>query len=207
MSYITMSENGTVLTSEANGVNGRFGFYVPISLIPKHTSLSSVYGFGFKGEDNRQKLADIFLTPTTWDFYCNRISSSGCSESDGIAEHAPSDEEEKLSYFKEGSYKGHFRRDDSNDCEKFPNNCTGNVIVPTCDWSIYSEAQFFWNKIFLTSNGPNIPNGGYNSKQAVDIYHAANATKSAVIIWWWEPDALIDLFHGDDYELYRIALG
>ena len=52
-----------------------------------------------------------------------------------------------------------------------------------------------------------MPNGGYNSKQAVDIYHAANATKSAVIIWWWEPDALIDLFHGDDYELYRIALG
>ena len=38
-----LSENGTIVPSEANGANGRFRYY-PASLLREHDYLSSLYG-------------------------------------------------------------------------------------------------------------------------------------------------------------------
>ena len=75
-------------------------------------------------------------------------------------------------------------------------NCTGDVIVPTYDLS----------DISLTSNGPGFPNGGHDPMLIKQVYQAANATGSDVLFRWYEPESMVDIFHGTDYEFYRLTL-
>ena len=191
--------------SRANGVLGRFGYYFPKMLIKEHGALLSS-GYGLAGEENRKTLAGLFKLPTTWGYYCANVSDSTCDVDDGTAMRAPSKEEEEY-YFMKGAFKGHFREDNSTDCENFPDTCMGHIIVPSCDWSVYSEAQMYWNNISLSSKmGPNAPNGGYDGIRIEQIYKAANATRSPIIVWFNDPTAMVESFHGTDYELMRISL-
>ena len=172
-------------------------------MLQEYSSLSSLYGLS--GEGNREKLAELFKAPTTWGYYCAHISNSTCEEDDGIATRAPSKAEEG-DYFVKDAFKGHFREDNITNCKEFRDTCRGHVVVGPCDWTVYSEAQLYWNNISLTSNGPHAPNGGYDGKSIKQIYYAANATRSPVIFWWWDPEELVESFQGTDYELIRVSL-
>ena len=79
---------------------------------------------GMQGEANRRKLAETFLRPTTWKFYCDNISTTNCTADDGIAVRAPESPEEDKRMFAAGLYTGHFRATEQNMCDTNP-NCTG----------------------------------------------------------------------------------
>ena len=103
----------------------------------------------------------------------------------------------------EGLYTGYFRDDFSNICDINP-NCAGHVILPPCGWSVYSEAQFYWNNISLAGKGPLAPSGGYKFEPTWEIYHAVNATKSDVVMWNYFPDSIPERYFNTDYQLQRI---
>ena len=58
------------------GVIGEEGWLIPKYTGDKDSSLLSY--FGLMGEENREKLADRFLRPTSWQDYCNEVSNSSC---------------------------------------------------------------------------------------------------------------------------------
>ena len=89
-------------------------------------------------------------------------------------------------YFLEGSYTGHFRFTQKNNCTTNP-NCTGHFSDYPCSWTSYAKQQAHHLNIALE-----IPKGsdGYSYSEMVDIWHAANATKSDAIGLWWRPDAI-----------------
>ena len=82
---------------------------------------------GIAGEANRRKLAETFLRPTTWKDYCDLVSPNNCTTSDDVAQHAPTDEADYERMFVAGSYTGHFRATEENDCDTHPDTCTGHV--------------------------------------------------------------------------------
>jgi hypothetical protein len=82
---------------------------------------------GLQGESRRQKLADMFLRPTTWQDYCSEVSNTSCAQPDNVAQRAPDDTEFRR-YHVEGLYSGHFRKTDENNCTKWPTNCTGHIV-------------------------------------------------------------------------------
>lgn len=66
--------------------------------------------------------------------------------------------------------------------------------------------QAFWNDIKLESKGPEAPSGGYAYRDLLDVWSAANATKSPVIMRWWQPEANQQSFEGTDAEFVPISL-
>jgi len=92
--------------------------------------------FGLQGEENRQKLADLCLRPTTWKQYCEEVSPSNCTIPDETAQRAPEVEDEEDRMFVDGLYTGHFRKTEENDCETYPHNCTGHIADYPCGWSV-----------------------------------------------------------------------
>lgn len=48
--------------------------------------------------------------------------------------------------------------------------------------------------------------GGYSYGDMLDVWYAANATKSNVIGMWWSPEALVSLFAGSGSDLIQVAL-
>ena len=128
-----------------------------------------------------------------------------CNDGDNIARRKPSNEVEEKSYFVEGLYTGHFRKAAQNDCD-ITDNCTGHVVSPSCAWDTYGESQFYWNNISLSSTGSELPNGGYEHAHMKEIWLAANATRSNVIMWWWEPDIFMERFVGTDAAFQRVSL-
>jgi len=40
----------------------------------------------------------------------------------------------------------------------------------------------------------------------IEIWRAANATKSYVIVWWWTPDATVEAFRGTPYQFQFVYL-
>ncbi len=175
---------GSVLPEESNGVVGNIGYYISLYTAQKYPSLMSY--IGLQGEDNRKKLASIFKTPTTWLYYCEHISDNNCTSDggDGVAIKYPTETKHKGSYYVEGLYNGYFRVAESNNCTSNP-DCVGHVATPHCSWTIFTENQMYWNNISLANGGPEFPNGGYSLESMVEIWNAANATKSDVFFWWW----------------------
>lgn len=83
--------------------------------------------FGMQGQANRHKLADMFLSPTTFADYCQQLSNSSCSAPDEATQRPPTpNSTEGQQFFVEGVYTGHFRKTEMHDCDKFPDNCTGH---------------------------------------------------------------------------------
>ncbi len=188
--FLKNAENGIILQSESSGYSARIGYYVPLHIMESHGSFASYYGF--QGEENKQKVAETFKTPTNWTDYCNLVSESNCTIDDGIAKRYPETTEEGSSYFVEDAYIGHFRTTFQNNCTENV-NCTGSAVMYKCDASVYADNQFYWNDIRLTPDGT-LRAGGYEHSHMLQIYEAANATKSGVFMLFYEPDRFIEKF-------------
>jgi len=130
---------------------------------------------GLMGEENRRKLAETFLRPTTWKDYCNEVSSSTCQIKDDVAQRSPLDETEYDRYFFERLYTGHFRATENNDCDANNTTCTVSVSDYPCGWA-YLEVQAYHLNIALKSTDSEPGSGGYKHFQLVEIWNAANAT-------------------------------
>jgi hypothetical protein len=177
--------------------------------VPKFTGESdpSLLSFvGLQGEANRRKLAKTFLRPTTWKDYCDLVSPNQCQTDDDVALRSPSDETEGNRLFAEGFYKGHFRKTDRNDCDKNPTTCTGHIGDYPCGWNSYVQTVTHHLNISLESDGDEPYSGGYTRGNLVDMWRAANATKSNLMMLWWTPDTLYEEFMGTDAEFTHVLL-
>ncbi|CAB9511850.1 72 kDa inositol polyphosphate 5-phosphatase [Seminavis robusta] len=203
--------NNSIEPPIANGQIARQSLYIPAHTAATYPDLAIFYGL--EGEANRRKLADIFKRPTTWGDYCREVSSNNCTVYDNTttvddvtALRYPEDEDEAAMYYSEGLYQGYFRATEKNDCDINP-NCTGHVVAPPCTWSIFLDAQIFWNNLvgLEISDGPN-DFGRYNYGTIYEVWRAANATKSHVIVGWYSPELLLDEFAESDYAFQKVML-
>ena len=112
------------------GILGLESWFVTKFSAINDTTLTSY--LGLQGEENRRKMAETFLTPTTWKDYCDQVSSNNCTEPNEVAQRAPMDESEFDRMFVDGLYTGHFRKTDEHDCDLNPRNCTGHVADYPC---------------------------------------------------------------------------
>lgn len=173
------------------GVLASTQWWVPKFTAGRDASLTNY--LGLMGEKNRRKLAKTFKRPTTWKQYCKEISETRCIIPDAVAARPPFPHEEN-SMFLEGVYTGYFRATEENDCERMNGTlCTGHIADYPCSWSSFVTQQAYHLDIALESNGPSA-NGGYSHNQLYEIWHAANATKSDVMMLWWTPEALYNKF-------------
>lgn len=159
---------------------------------------------GLQGEENRRKLAETFKRPTTWKEYCTQVSPNNCTTDDGVSVRAPQTLEEEGRMFVERLYTGHFRATEKNDCNT-TQNCTGFVADYPCGWRSFVEAQTYHLNIALESEGDEIGSRGYTYEQLLDIWDAANATKSPLIGKWWNLDPEYSKYLGTDSELHRVT--
>jgi hypothetical protein len=125
----------TVEPPQGLGLLGQESWFITLFTVLEDPSLISY--LGLQGEDKRQKLADLFLRPTTWKQYCDEVSTNNCTTPDNVTVRAPivgTDEEDRM--FVPGLYTGHFRKTEENDCEAHPNTCTGHIADYPCGWSV-----------------------------------------------------------------------
>jgi hypothetical protein len=73
-------------------------------------------------------------------------------------------------------------------------------------WTSFVQQQFYHLDIALKSNGNEPGSNGYSYSEMIDIWAAANATKSNVMMEWWTPNALYQTFLGSDAAFERVAL-
>jgi len=197
-------QEGTIDALDWCGQVGKLGFYIPTSTAQKDPTLLSHYGL--QGESNRAKLAETFQRPTTWAEYCEQVSETNCTQPDDYAESYPPEGSE-AKYFSSGSYSGYFRMLPENNCTEFPDTCTGYMVAPPCSWSTNVDAQLYWNDIVgIALDGPEEPNGGYSYGEMIEIWNAANATTSDIMMWWWRPDAMLSKYSGSDWSFQEILL-
>jgi hypothetical protein len=186
------------------GVLGSENWFVTKFTADKHPEVVS--HLGLKGEENRQKLAELFLRPTSWKDYCEQVSPDLCESDDGVAKRAPVDENEGKTFFLEGSYTGHFRKTEENDCDTNPTNCTGHIGDFPCGWQSFVEAQCHHLGMALRSSGDQPGSRGYSYSRLVEMWKAANATKSNLLMMWWTPEALYQSFAGTDAAFLKVNM-
>jgi hypothetical protein len=199
------SQKGFIEPPEGNGEVGKISWYIPQFVAQNDASLVSVYGL--RGEEHRHKLADTFRRPTTWLEYCQEVSPTKCGDGDDpIAAFFPSTPEQEQHYHHPQFFPGYFRLLPENNCTLHPDNCTGYIVGPSCTWSTNVDAQLYWNNITLKPDGPVGPNGGYEYPSMVEIWRAANATNSSIIMWWWKPEALVEEFFDSSCSFQQVLL-
>lgn len=194
-------KNGDVELPQGLGALVQEGWYIPRFTAERDSSLLSYLGLVGK----REKLAARFPRPTTWADYCALDSVNHCTETDLVAQRLPSKHEESR-MFVENAFLGYFHNTSENDCTLNPDNCTGHIADYACGWSSYVGPQTHHLNIPLKSDGPEGSARGYSASQMIDIWKAANATSTDVIMMWWEPDALYQEFLGTGAEFMRVAL-
>eukprot|EP00522_Entomoneis_paludosa_P015756 CAMPEP_0172451532 /NCGR_PEP_ID=MMETSP1065-20121228/9543_1 /TAXON_ID=265537 /ORGANISM="Amphiprora paludosa, Strain CCMP125" /LENGTH=993 /DNA_ID=CAMNT_0013203495 /DNA_START=474 /DNA_END=3455 /DNA_ORIENTATION=- len=188
------------------GVVGQEGWVLSKYTARNDSSLLS--HLGYRGDENRHKLADLFGRPTKWSDYCTQVAGYQDGNLDCVddtSERLPRTEEEGGRYFVPGLYRGHFRKTEENNCEKWPDNCTGHFMDYPCGWSSFFIQQVHHLNIGLKSSGDEPYSGGYPYDRMVEIFHAANATKSDLVGWWWRPEALYLQFQNTDFELQHVS--
>ena len=198
---------GYVEPLEGNGQVGKGSWYVPAFSAANDESLVSFYGL--RGEGRRQKLANDFRRPTSWGEYCQTVSKDNCTTADNTVPNGggyPTNPLQASKYFAPPSFMGYFDLTDANNCTINPDTCIGHIVGPSCTWSTNIDAQLFWNDIKLKPDGPILPNGGYDFGSLIEIWRAANQTKSNVLFWWWRPEALVEEFHGTDAQFQMVLL-
>ncbi|CAB9508590.1 Receptor-type guanylate cyclase gcy [Seminavis robusta] len=191
-------ETGVAEKPMALGALGGDYWYVPKFTGARYPEFLSYVGL--QGDEARKKLADIFKRPATWKDYCDEVSESNCQEDDGVATRPPETEDEEMAMFAEGEYTGHFRKTDANDCVKYPHNCTGHFADYPCGWTTPAQQQAYHLDIGLEVVTT------YTYSQLVQIWAAANATQSDVMVFWWEPDSMPQLYYGTDAQHTRVSL-
>jgi hypothetical protein len=125
-----MAKEGIAEPPQGLGILGQEGWFTPKFTGQRDPSVLNY--LGLQGEENRQKLADMFLRPTTWKAYCEEVSVRNCTVPDEVASRGPRGPTEEGRLFAEGIYTGYFRKTDENDCERFPHNCTGSIVDYPC---------------------------------------------------------------------------
>ena len=187
-----------------NGQVATGGFYIPRRLAREMPSLQGL--FGYQGEANRQLLANLFKRPLTWKQYCDTISVSNCANSDEMATRPPETVQEEAMYFAEQLYTGYFHATDANNCTN-NENCTGHIISPPCDWSINTDQRLFWNDVVGLDPelGTNPSEHFYGWNAMIEVWRAANATNSNVIMNRYKPDSFVTEFQNTDYEFHRVT--
>eukprot|EP00588_Corethron_pennatum_P013521 CAMPEP_0194276232 /NCGR_PEP_ID=MMETSP0169-20130528/8874_1 /TAXON_ID=218684 /ORGANISM="Corethron pennatum, Strain L29A3" /LENGTH=796 /DNA_ID=CAMNT_0039019897 /DNA_START=74 /DNA_END=2464 /DNA_ORIENTATION=+ len=195
-----MISNGTMETPTNLGAVSQEALYIPKFTAVDDPSLTSY--LGMTGEKNRKKLAEKFKRPFTWEDYCSLISENNCVTDDGVAKRSPNTSDEHSKYFLKDLYTGYFNATDDNDCS---NNqaCTGHITDFPDGWVTYVFPQTHYLDISLKSNGSGKANG-YQYEQLQDIWRAANATKSNVIMMLWNMDPTYIEFVGSDAEFTKV---
>lgn len=183
-----------------DGQVGKISWYVPVYTARRYPQVASYHGLAGR----REELAAIFKRPTSWGEYCSEVSTTLCMVPDGVAARPPRDGEDDM-YFANDDFLGHFRATDHNNCTSNV-NCTGHIVGAPCTWSTNIDAQAYHNDIALQSDGPLKENGGYSYNQMIQIWRAANATTSDIVMWWWTPDATIEEFRGTPFEFQQVLL-
>lgn len=199
-----LQEEGTIEAPYDRSLLGEEHLFIPRTLAEKDPSLLS--HIGLSGEEKRRKLAETFLRPTTWQDYCEQVSYTNCTEPDSVAQRPPVSMGENTRMFAEGLYTGHFRATNENNCTANPDTCTGHFVDYPCGWQSNIRQVFHHLNIPLKSSGPEAISGGYSYSQMTEIWAAANATKSNVLMIWWVPEALYMTFLNSDYEFQRVHL-
>ena len=160
---------------------------------------------GLQGENNRKKLAERFKRPTTWEDYCNEVSPDHCATPNEVAQRPPLEDDEKDHMFVQDLYTGHFRATEKNNCTANPTNCTGHFTDYPCSWRSPVPTQIHFLNISLDSNDI-LDRGGYTITQLPEIWRAANATRSDVMMYWWSPERFFSTFAGTDAEFVPVIL-
>jgi hypothetical protein len=184
------------------GILGQEGWFVTKFTVEADPSLGTYLGLVGQNE----KLAEMFLRPTTWKDYCEKVSLNGCAVPDGTAQRAPITDDEEDRMFVEGLYTGFFRKTEENDCTIPGKNCTGHIADYPCSWSSFMESQAYHFNIPVSSSGNQMGSRGYSHSQLKEIWRAANATRSNCMAYWWFPEALYHEFSGTDAEFFKITL-
>jgi len=69
------------------------------------------------------------------------------------------------------------------------------------------ETNLHYLDIALDSkNGPNDGPNGYSTQQLRDMWDAANATKSHLMMMWWKPESLFQKYLGTEAEMQQVYL-
>jgi len=198
-------EDGLIDPVSSNGLLGRYSWYIPVWLAEEQSDFMSTYGL--KGEEMRQTLAETFKRPTNWTYYCNKVSKNKCEFEDSVAKRAPADEDEEGKYYDRDFYTGYFRQTDRNNCTLNKSSCTGEFISESCGVTGGGSEQVMHHlNIALKGTGPLGPTGAYSNKACREIWSAANATRSPVIMSWYQPDSFLTKFEGSQSALTAVLL-
>jgi len=209
----THVKDGLLEPSTGSGGVGKYSWYVPKFTAVNNYIVLSLYGIK-EGTllEQRRRMAELFLRPRNWKFFCDEVSEDNCTTSyideEGrlIASRPPEGEDEEGKFFSEGLYHGHFSASEENDCDANPTNCTGHIASPPCEWTNFVVPQSHYMGIPVRSSGKESASGNYNYGQMVGIYKAANYTKSNVLFYWFRPDPTTESFMGTDAEFTPVLL-
>ncbi|CAB9522416.1 Receptor-type guanylate cyclase gcy [Seminavis robusta] len=187
------------------GALGENALFVPQFAAEQDNSLVSWLGL----QHDRQKMAETFPTPTNWNDYCQFVSPTQCQEPDETAQRPPQSADEEIMYFHQPShgrdFTGYFRITEQNNCTRYPHNCTGHVATYPCGWASYVTQQFHHLDIPLQSTGPT-PNRGYSYAQLTQLWAAANATRTPVMMLWWSPEPVFEAYVDTAAAFTRVLL-
>ena len=150
----------------------KYSWYIPKFTAKSNPLLLSHFGInaGLDELENRRIMAETFLRPQTFQYFCNYISKDNCTtpyyDNDGrliISGRPPlsfnnddddSNSDEGDSYFVRDVYHGHFSATNENNCTKNPTMCTGHLSNVQCDWSTFAIPQAYYNNIPVKGSGP-----------------------------------------------------
>jgi hypothetical protein len=196
---------GVVEPSTGLGIVGQQAWFIPRFTGVRDPTLISY--LGLQGQANRHKLARTFKRPTTWGDYCAEESDNNCQPGDDVASRPPATPAEADRLFVEGLYTGYFWYTAENDCVTFPDTCTGHIADFPCGWLSFLEQQAHHLDIALRSSGPEPGSRGWSYSQLLELWAAANATKSDIMMQWWSPEPILyQQFLGTDAEFQVVQL-
>ena len=164
----THVKDGLIEPSTGSGGVAKYSWYVPRFTAVNNYIVLSLYGIK-EGTllEQRRRMAELFLRPKNWKFFCDEVSEDHCttpySDEEGrlIASRPPEGEDEEGKFFSEGVYHGHFSASEENDCDAHPTNCTGHIASPPCTWTNYVVPQLHYMEIPVWSNGKESAAGNY----------------------------------------------
>ncbi|CAB9499000.1 Receptor-type guanylate cyclase gcy [Seminavis robusta] len=219
MWWSTVLEEGKIVGIDPPrelGVLGENALFIPRFAAERDPTLVSYFGMR-----DRVKVAQTFQTPTRWKDFC-AIQEDNCITPDAYnrwktycqlnncidkphAPRFPENEQEEQSFFVEGLYPGHFRITEEGDCDLNPDTCTGVLVDYACGWNSYAKQQTHHLNMPFRYAGTEV-NGGFKASEALQIWRAANATKSPVFMVWYSPDPFYQSFLGSEAEMTRVNL-
>mmetsp|Transcript_58482 Transcript_58482/g.68287 ORF Transcript_58482/g.68287 Transcript_58482/m.68287 type:complete len:614 (-) Transcript_58482:116-1957(-) len=93
----------------------------------------------------------------------------------------------------------------SSDSSNYKNRrCSGMIVDWPCQWGSPVPGQVYHLDVGLDTDYD--IHGGYTYSQLLQIWRAANATRSHVIMQWWQPESFSGEFDGTDFEFTKVVL-